>query len=169
MNFDSVTLSGTSVMNALKVTNDLMHESEKKALILFTDGGDKDDFSEEINYAKANNIVVFIYNIGTTKGGVIPDKNGALTDKNGDIVVVRLNENIKTLALQSGGAYMEHSLQTNDIDALAQAIKQRFSEKNVEDSTIKDVQELFYFPLIAALLMLFLSLYSLPTKRRRDV
>ena len=169
MSLDSVTLKGTSVMNALEVTNDLMKESEKKALILFTDGGDKSDFSEEIAYAKAHNIVVFVYNIGTEKGGVIADQNGAMTDAKGDIVVVRLNEKIKTLALQSGGAYMKYSLKGNDIDALADAIKQRFSEKNVEDSTIRDLRELFYYPLMLALLLLFMSLYGLPIKRRKDV
>ncbi len=169
MNLDSVTLRGTSVMNALEVTNDLMKESPKKALVLFTDGGDKKDFSEEISYAKNHNIVVFVYNIGTQKGGVIPEATGALTDKNGDIVVVRLNEKIKTLALQSGGAYMKYSLKNNDIDALAQAVKQRFSEKNEEESTIKDVRELFYYPLSLGLLLLLLSLYSLPVKRRNDV
>ncbi len=169
MNLDSVTLRGTSVMNALEVTNDLLHESEKKALILFSDGGDNEDFSKEIAYAKKHNIVVFAYNIGTTNGGVIPDVVGALTDKNGDIVVVRLNEKIKTLALQSGGAYMEYSLKSNDIDALAQAIKQRFSEKNEEESTIKDEKELFFYPLSAALVLLFLALYSMPSRRRRDV
>jgi len=167
MNFDSVTLRGTSVMNALEVTNDLMKESDKKALVLFSDGGDKSDFSTEISYAKEHHIVVFVYNIGTTKGGVIPDKNGALTDNNGDIVVVRLNEKIKSLALESGGAYMESSLKTDDIGELAEAIKSRFSEKNVEDSTIRDVRELFVYPLALALLLLFLSLYSLP--RRKDV
>lgn len=169
MNLDSVTLRGTSVMNALEVTNDLLKESAKKALILFSDGGDTADFSEEIAYAKKHNIVIFAYNIGTAKGGIIPDENGALTDENGDIVVVRLNEKIKTLALQSGGAYMEYSLKSNDIDALAQAIKQRFSEKSEEESTIRDVKELFYYPLSVALALLFTALYSIPSRRRRDV
>ncbi len=169
MNLDSVTLRGTSVMNALEVTNDLLSESEKKALILFSDGGDSDNFSKEIAYAKRHNIVVFAYNIGTTKGGVIPDTNGALTDKNGDIVVVRLNKKIKDLALQSGGAYMEYSLKSNDINALAEAIKQRFSEKSEEESTIKDEKELFPYPISVALVLLFLALYSMPSRRRKDV
>lgn len=169
MNLDSITLRGTSVMNALEVTNDLLSESEKKALILFSDGGDSENFSKEIAYAKKHNIVVFAYNIGTAKGGVIPDEKGAFTDANGDIVVVRLNTKIKELALQSGGAYMEYSLKSNDIDALAQAIKQRFKEKSKEESTIKDEKELFYYPLSAALAVLFLALYSMPSRRRKDV
>ena len=156
-------------MNALEVTNDLLKESDKKALILFSDGGDNENFSKEIAYAKKHNIIVFAYNIGTIKGGIIPDENGALTDENGDIVVVRLNTKIKDLALQSGGAYMEYSLKSNDINALAEAIKQRFSEKNEEESTIKDEKELFHYPLSAALVLLFLALYSMPSRRRKDV
>jgi len=161
MNLDSVTLRGTSVMNALEVTNDLLKE-------LFSDGGDSSDFSKEIRYAKAHNIVVFAYNIGTEKGGIIPDANGAMTDEKGDIVVVRRNARIKELALRSGGAYMEDSLKRNDIDALAKAIKQRFSDRNEASSTIRDERELFYYPLALALLLLFAALYSIPSKRRTD-
>ncbi len=168
MNLDSVTLKGTSVMNALEVTDELLKESAKKALILFTDGGDKSDFSEEVAYAKQHGIVVFVYNIGTTKGGVIPGEKGALTDDKGNIVVVRVNEEIRSLALQSGGAYMAYSLKNNDIDALAGAIKQRFREKNEEESAIRDVKELFYYPLGAALTLLLIAFYSLPSRRRRD-
>ena len=168
MNLDSITLRGTSVQNALEVTNDLLSESDKKALILFSDGGDSENFSKEIAYAKKHNIVVFVYNIGTSKGGVIPDGNGALTDENGDIVVVRLNQKIKTLALQSGGAYMEYTLKNNDINALAKAIKQRFNEKKEQESTIKDEKELFHYSLAVALVVLFLALYSMPARRRKD-
>ena len=169
MNLDTVTLRGTSVMSALEVTSDLLKESEKKALVLFTDGGDRSDFSKEIAYAKKHNIVVFVYNIGTKKGGIIPETNGAMTDKKGDIVVVRLNEKIRALALQSGGAYMKYSLKTNDVGALAQAIKQRFSNKKEESSTIRDERELFYYPLSLALLLLGMTLYSIPSKRRQGV
>jgi Ca-activated chloride channel family protein len=166
MNTDSVSLKGTSILNALDVTAGLMEEGDKRAFLLFTDGGDKHDFSKEIAYAKENNIVLFIYNIGTEKGGVIPTPQGALTDKNGDIVVVHLNDTIKELALESGGAYMQYSLKHNDIKALADAIKARFHNRDESINTIKDIKELFIYPLMAALILLFTALYSLPGKRR---
>lgn len=167
MNTDTISLRGTDILQALTQTDALLHGSDKKALLLFTDGGDKKDFSKEIAYAKAHNIVVFIYNIGTEKGGVIPAEHGAMTDKNGDIVVVRRNDAIKALALQSGGAYMTYSLQNNDIKALADAIKARFKPKDENSSVIRDVEELFVWPLGAGIAALLLSLYSLPHKRRR--
>lgn len=167
MNTDSVSLQGTDILQALEQTDALLSGSEKKALLLFTDGGDKEDFDKEIAYAKAHGIVVFVYNIGTEKGGVIPTQHGAMTDKNGDIVVVRRNDAVKTLAIESGGAYMPYSLQHNDIEALASALKARFSPKREETDVIRDVEELFVWPLGGGILLLLTALYSLPFGRSR--
>ncbi len=166
MNTDMVSLRGTDIMQALEQTDALLKESDKKALLLFTDGGDKKDFSEEIAYAKAHNIVVFVYNIGTEKGGVIETGHGAMTDDKGDIVVVRRNDAIKKLALESGGAFMVYSLKHNDIQALADAIKARFTQKRESTDVIRDKEELFVWPLGAGTVLLILALYSLPRRRR---
>ncbi len=167
MNTNSISLHGTDIMEALKQTDSLMGTSDKKAMLLFTDGGDKETFGKEIAYAKSHNIVVFVYNIGTEKGGVIPTDHGALTDGKGNIVIVRRNDAVKTLALQSGGAYMNAQMQRNDIKGLADAIKARFSSKREKADVIRDVKPLFLWPLGAGIILLMLSLYSLPQRRRR--
>ena len=166
MNTDMVSLKGTDIMQALEQTDRLLGNSDKKALLLFTDGGDDRDFSDEIAYAKAHHIVVFVYNIGTEKGGVIPTGHGAMTDKKGDIVVVKRNDAIKRLAIESGGAYMVYSLKHNDIKALADAIKARFTVRNENNETIRDVEQLFVWPLGAGIVLLFMALYSLPGRKR---
>lgn len=165
MNTESISLRGTSIMNALEQTETLLNDSEKKALLLFTDGGDQSDFSKEISYAKSHNIVPFVYNIGTEKGGVIETEAGALTDRGGNIVVVRRNDAIRSLALKSGGAYLPHPMKHDDIGALADAIKARFEAKDEKEETIKDVRQLFIYPLSAATVLLFLGLYGLPGRR----
>jgi Ca-activated chloride channel family protein len=164
LSFDYVSLKGTSLMSALESANTLFeHKSdEKKAVLIFSDGGDKDDLSAEIEYAKANNISVFIYAIGTQKGGVIQGQNGVIKDAQGNIVVSKLNSKIKALALETGGAYLEHSLRQNDIKALSDAIKAKFDAKSDKESTIKQNKELFVYPLGAAVVLLFMSLFSLP-------
>ena len=167
MNTDTVSLKGTDILQALEQTDALLKNSDKKALLLLTDGGDSKDFSKEIAYAKAHNIVVFVYNIGTEKGGVIRTDSGAMTDQNGNIVVVRRNEAIKTLAIDSGGAYMNHSLSRNDIGALANAVASRFTARKERSDTIRDTEELFIWPLGAGTTLLLLSLYAAPPRRRR--
>ncbi len=167
MNTETVSLRGTSIMNALEQTDALLKTSDKKALLLFTDGGDKTDFSKEIAYAKAHNIVPFIYNIATLRGGVIETENGAMTDSKGDIVVVRRNDAIKELALKSGGAFMVYGLQHNDIKALADAIKARFGARQENSDTIRDIQELFVWPLGLGIVLLLSALYSVPRRQRK--
>lgn len=167
LNIDNVSLKGTDILNTLKTANDLMSHQDKKILFLFTDGSDKKDFTQELKYAKENHITIYIYGVGTDKGGVIDTPNGAMKDKNGNIVVVKLNENIKNLALQSGGAYMKQTLKKDDLELLANTIKSHFKAKDDGVSTIKDKRELFVIPLSIALLLLFISLFSLPTSRSK--
>ncbi len=167
MKLDYVSLKGTSIMSALEVTNNLLKDSNNKALLIFSDGGDKKDYQEEIEYAKKHHITVFIYGIGTDKGGVIKSKNGVLKDKNGDIVIVKRNDAIKELALKSGGAYMRYSLDKNDIDEFVKLIKKKFKETKKKEHTIRDTKELFYYPLALSILLFIASFSSLP--RRREV
>jgi len=165
LNINSLSLNGTDILNTLKTANDLMANEKKKILFLFTDGSDQKDFSKELAYAKAHNITIYIYGIGTLKGGVIQTPNGVLKDKNGDIVVVKLNENIKTLALKSGGAYMRQTLKEDDIKMLVDEIHNHFQAKEDGITTIQDKKELFVFPLLFGFLFFMISFFSLPQKR----
>ena len=165
LNIQNVSLKGTDILNTLKTANELMAQEEKKILFLFTDGSDKKDFSKELNYAKENHITVYIYGVGTKKGGVIDTPNGAMKDKDGNMVVVKLNENIKDLALKSGGAYMSETLKKDDIKMLVETIQSHFKAKDEGVSSIEDKQELFVFPLAVALVLLFISLFSFPVSR----
>lgn len=165
MNFDNMSLKGTDVHSTLEVTENLLEKHKRKALLLFTDGGDKKDYAKEIAYAKEHGIVVFVYNIGTPKGGVIKDEHGVIKDEKGDIVVVKRNDKIKALALESGGAYLEHSMQKQDIEILSKNIKSKFKSIESKEQSIRDTQELFMFPLLLAMFLFLISFSSLPRKR----
>lgn len=165
---DYLSLKGTDILNLLKSSNELFGDENRKILLIFTDGGDKKDFTKEIDYAKAHNISIYIYNIGTVKGGVIKDKSGIVKDKNGDIVVVKRNDNIKELALKSSGAFMTYSLSKDDIKLLVDTIEKRYKAEDKENSTIRDREELFYYPLLLAILLFFATLFSVPKFKRGD-
>ncbi len=167
MKFDYISLKGTSIKSALEVTDNLLDKSQKKALLIFTDGGDKKSYQEEIEYAKDKGITVFVYAIGTDKGGVIKTENGVLKDKNGDIVVVKRNDAIKSLALQTDGAYLKQSLTKNDIKQLADNIRAKFKSNEKKEQTIKDTKELFIYPLMVSILLFLISFSSLPRGIKR--
>ena len=166
INLNLVSVKGSSVKEALVSTNDLLKGEAKKALIIFTDGTDKNDFSDEIKYAKDNNIKVFVYAIATAKGGVIKLKNGIQKDEKGNIVVTRLNSNIKELAFGSNGAYLEYSTSSQDIQKFVNAINNKFKSKVKKEVVIKNNEELFYVPLSIALLLFFISISGFRGFRR---
>jgi len=165
LGLEYLNLRGTNIMSALEAADNLFENRQKKVLVLFTDGGDDSDFSQEIAYAKAHHITVFVYAIGTKKGGVIKTRKGVLKDQKGDIVIVKRNDAIKSLALQTGGAYMVYSLKKSDIKTLAEMIQAKFKAQSEQETTIKDRRELFGYPLAAAVALLFMALFSLPRRR----
>jgi Ca-activated chloride channel family protein len=153
-----VSTQGSDLLEALKSTEQLLENTKKRALIIFTDGTDTDDFRSQINYAKEHGIKVFVYAIATQKGGVIKENEDVLKDKNGNIVVTKLNSNIKELALQSGGAYLEYSTNSNDIKLFLDVIRKQFETKKEKEVTIKDNEEYFYIPLLLAIIFYMIAI-----------
>jgi Ca-activated chloride channel homolog len=157
LRFDYLNLKGTNIKSVLEVTNDLLKDEKNKILLIFTDGGNEDKYDDEIAYAKTHNISVYIYNIGISKGGIIKDDNG-------NAVLVKLNENIKKLALDSNGAYMKQSLNQNDIKQLSELINNNYKANAEKEEVIKAEKELFYYPLILAIILFFMGIFSLPRR-----
>ncbi len=155
MQTDYISLKGTNILNLLTSANSMLKGKSKKAVLIFTDGGDKKDYSKEIAYAKTHNLKVYVYAIATKKGGVIKTKNG-------DLVVVKLNPAIKNLALKSGGAYEEYSLKNNDIKSLVAIMNNNFKNQSTKkEKVIKNNREIFYLPLILSIILFFMANFSI--------
>jgi len=166
INTSYISAKGSSVLEALKSTNKMLENSKQKALIIFTDGTDNEEFTKEIAYAKEHNISVFVYAIATKKGGVIKTKDGIVKDKNGNIVVTKLNSKIKELAFGTNGAYLEYSNSKNDIKEFIKIIKNKFKEKKKKAIIINTNQELFYYPISLALVLIFVALSGFKRKMK---
>jgi len=164
LGLDYVSLRGTDMMAPLEVTADLLKEKKRKALLLFTDGGDMKDFSKAADFAKRQGITVFVYAIGTEKGGVMKLENGVVRDDRGNVVVTRLNPAVSKLAEATGGLYMPFSFRSDDMARLARVIESTLEPSDVKERSIKEREELFYYPLAAAMLLFWLSLISLPER-----
>ena len=169
LNTDSLNQKGTDLMTPLQLANKFLKNEKEKVLVIFSDGGDSKDFSKEIAYAKEHNIKVYVYAVGTKRGSTIKENGVVLTDKKGDIVITRLNEAIKELALKSGGAYIVGDYTGKSIKALEEAIKQKIYETNKREKKIKTYRELFYYPLWAAVLFMLFGFSSIPRRKLKKV
>ena len=169
LNTDSLNQKGTDLMTPLQLANKFLKNEKEKVLVIFSDGGDSKDFSKEIAYAKEYNIKVYIYAVGTKRGSTIKENGVVLTDKKGNIVITRLNEAIKELALKSKGAYIVGDYTGKSIKALEKAIKQKIYETNKREKKIKTYKELFYYPLWVAILFMLFGFSSMPKRKLQKV
>jgi Ca-activated chloride channel family protein len=98
---------GTNVMTLLKAADQLFTRDGKKKLLIVSDGGDKQEFSREIAFAKERGIKVSILGVATDRGAALREPGGSLRqDGEGRVVISRLNRSIRRLAEESGGMFV---------------------------------------------------------------
>lgn len=159
INFDN----GTNIYSTIEATEKLLKEYSSKNLILLTDGGDENNFEEEIVLANKNNINIYVLATATTNGSPIKESNGNfLTDKNKNIVNVKLNENIKELALKTNGGFINFSLNLDDINQILEDINLKSKKEDFNQKKYKTYTELFYYPLGIGIFLLLIAFSSLP-------
>ncbi|MFA9374858.1 MAG: VWA domain-containing protein, partial [Poseidonibacter sp.] len=165
-NFDN----GTNIFSTLETTVKLLKNYEYKNLILLSDGSDSSDFNKEIEFAKKNKISIYTIATATKKGAPIKLKDGNyLVDKNGKIVNIKLNDNIKELALQTNGGYINFSLDKNDINEILNDINKKAKKEEFQAKKIKTYTELFYYPLALSILFLLIAYSSMPKFKRKSL
>ncbi len=159
--------SGANFGQLLYSINQMIKSKTKKYLVIFTDGGVQKSFTDEIQYAKKHNIIVFVLGIGTKKGIAVPTKNGFLTH-NGDIVISKLNQNIVSLATHTGGIYIHGVLSNADVKRLVNEINIMTRGDVLKAHMVVHYIALFYFPLAFALLLLLIAMSSIRNIRKID-
>ena len=160
INFDN----GSNIYSTLEATQKLLKDYNSKNLILLTDGADNSDFNEEIKFANEHNINIYTLAIATQQGAVIKENDGNfLTDLNGNIVNVKLNENIKELSLKTNGGYINYSLNNDDISQILNDINTKSIKEKFDETKHKSFTELFYYPLALAIFLLLIAFSSIPS------
>jgi len=165
----SITEKGTDILSVLEVVKESQEDKEKKYLLLLTDGGDKDDFSDEIEMAKENGVVIFVLGVATKKGAPIKQKNGEFIKYDGKIIVSKLNENISELATQTGGVYIQGGSSSSDIKAMLKEITSISEEKELKSQEIQKYIPLFYYPVGMALFLLLIATSSIGKRQTAQV
>ncbi|MGB3751459.1 MAG: VWA domain-containing protein [Arcobacteraceae bacterium] len=162
-------INGSNIFSTLEATRYMLDDFKVKNLIILSDGGNTDEYEDELDFVKENNIAIYSIGIATKEGGPIPEKHGYVTNTNGDIVTVQLNNSLKNLSMKSGGGYIDYTLDDTDVDAILNRIniQSKKEELNIQKVTI--YTELFYYPLALGLFFLLIALSSLPTKKKKSI
>lgn len=155
---------GTDFLSLIDVVAKAKKSSEKKTLFILSSGGDKKDFSHEIELAEKNMITVFVLGVGTKKGVPIKLNDGTLLKSSDGTVISKLNENISYLAIKTGGTYIEATTASNDVKAMLKEIKSVTKARELKSQKVQKNIELFYFPVGMALFVLLIATSSIRRK-----
>ena len=140
-----VVTKGTDMSSVLELTTKLSQIKEK-TLIIVGDGGDAQDFSKEIAFAKSKGISVSIVMMATRAGARLEDKNGQwLKDSSNHLVVSSSNLNSRALPEATGGVFVE----SDGLSEISSWLDTR--EKKLSSADLLMHEELFYYPLFLAL------------------
>ena len=164
LSLDSLSTSGTNLLIPIKKAKTFLKDAKQKIVIIFTDGGDNETFKEELEAAANANVHVYIYATATNAGSPITENGVSIKDTKGNIVITKLNDKIKKLAIESGGAYIVGGLKDDSISILVNDIKKKFELQDNNSRKIKQYKELFYYPLALSLLFMLFSFSSFPKK-----
>lgn len=152
---------GTNILEALVIANKSFEEigGERKIILIVSDGGEKDE--NILEYAKAENIIVYSIGVGTEKGEVIPNiefgkRSGFVKDSKGSIVVSKLNTKfLEELSIKTKGNYYEVNNIKNNTKRFVEDIKKIDKEKFKNEKIPFYKKYYQYFLLVGFFLVLF--------------
>ncbi|WP_455756794.1 VWA domain-containing protein [Sulfurimonas sp.] len=165
----SITQKGTDIITMLGSVAKTKTSTDKKYLLILSDGGDATDFSDEIKFANEKGIIVFILGMGTEIGASIKKKDGSYIKYNDKIIVSKHNSSISELALKTGGVYIQNSTSSKDIETMLSEIINNSEYKELKTQEIPKYVALFYYPIILAIITLLISFSSISKKVKNNV
>ena len=147
---------------------EMLEKKKPKILIVFSDGGEKKEIEEFAKIVKEQKISLYVVLVGTEAGSPVLDEKGKPLSYKGSIVITQRDDALGEVAVQSGGAFIVADTGSEGIKNLVATIKAQHKSKKSGEVTIHDREELFYYPLALALLLLLFSFSSLPTRGVRN-
>ncbi len=158
---NQIMTKGTVLMPALKLARK-MSKSKRVIVVLFTDGGDEEQYKSEAAFAKENGLIVNVVLLATHSGSTLKDRSGnVIKDEADHIVVTSRNDAVEAVTAATGGRVVEN------LSGLADAIASQESEDFTSNTKLMQYQELFYYFAAAALLFAMLAFTYLGKKVTR--
>lgn len=169
---------GTNISRAIEIAMKgfVQGEFKHKVLILITDG-EQTTAGDPIAMAKRasqEGIKIFTIGVGSQSGAPVPVKDeagqtiGYRKDENDVIVTSKLDEKLlDEIALTSDGQYFPARQGKEEIDQILMHID-KMTKKELEGFTYSSFEDIFYYPLVVSILLLWLY-FSLPERKNVSV
>lgn len=171
-----ISSQGTDLAAALRTALELFpaEGGRSKIILAVTDGEDfGEGLDEALEQLRSAGAVLYAVGIGTAEGAPIPDlddagvRRGFVRDGDGQVVITRLQEGpLLELARATEGMYARTGSSGLDTERLRAELR-AIEGSALRTQRVVSYQDRFAHPLIAALVLLFLELWTVD--RRKEV
>lgn len=152
---------GTDVMSALELARKMSH-SRTPTVILLTDGGDGASYAKEADFVRENNLAVSVVILASNDGSTLPSADGSsLKDEAGHIVVSSRNDAIEEIVHEG------KMIRNASAGAVLSLIDDLHHNDFAGKVSVMRYQELFYIPLVLALITFIAAFTSIGKKLSR--
>ncbi|MFQ5509631.1 MAG: VWA domain-containing protein [Leptospirillia bacterium] len=168
--------AGSSLQSAVDAAAELLEEDAGGAVVVFSDGeATAGDLGRAVTHAKKAGARVFTFGVGGVSGAPIPMREddgrllGYKRDRQGKVVQSRLEgEGLARLALETGGTYHVSSLEGDEIDRVAEAVK-AMAKGELDAGGLARPENRYQWPLALAVLLLLAEMLIPAGGRERTV
>lgn len=161
LNPEYILTKGTSLTELLKTVAKTSYE--QKRLIIFSDGGEEQDLDALISLAKKNHLIPYVVATASSSGALLKKDDVNLKDENNNLVISKINPILKEFAQKSGGKYylLESSSTSKLVRDIISDLTSDTKKTNATSVEVLSFTELFWMPLLIALLLFFSAVTKL--------
>lgn len=160
---------GTNIGKALSLAaRSFSSQSDKsRAIILISDGEDHEGSLKDVAATfKDSGTAIHVIGIGTPEGTPITIGGETMKDEKGNMVITRLaEEELRNLALSTGGSYIRATNQSLGLDEIVNEIR-KLESKEFSTMVFDEYNEQFQYSLVIALLLLIIEFITLERKNQ---
>ena len=158
---ETITAEGTDLSAAIEGAAKVLKKSDHRTLMIVTDGGEEQDMETLVGLAKRYGLRVIVWMVASEKGAPVPLDDVVSKIKPDEIVMSRANTALSKLAEATGGIYVPATLSQEDERRIGEFLEKLSKDATSYEKIVHHRIELFYYPLIVALLILPFALYSM--------
>jgi Ca-activated chloride channel family protein len=168
---DIVSKQGTAIGKAidLGMRSFTQNEESAKVIVIISDGEDHEgDAVDAARLANEKGIIVHTIGMGSSRGAVIPAKNGRgfIKDNQGNPVTSRMNpEMLSSIAKTGGGKFYKASTGTIGLSKLYSEL-QKLQKTEIETQVYSEYDDQYAYFVLLALILLVAELFILERKNK---
>ena len=147
LDFETVAINGADILSAIKGSIKLLKNSSLKILLLITDEENEQNFEPIVNLLKKESIRPIIWMV--------------TTQKSRNLVLSRADRGLKRVANECDGLYVKATISQRDEKVIEEYLKKISNESKSAKKVVEERVQLFYYPLLLALLILPFGIYSI--------